>query len=251
VRGSSTDAYGHELWEYYTKSEGTEVIERDDGYIDPSQEAPRIYFSSFMNWPDVEKKAIRCVKGRVLDVGCGAGRVGIYLQRYKKLDVTGIDISPLAVRVSRLRGLRKVRVLAFEDINFPEGSFDSVVMYGNNFGLFGSWQKAKRLLKRLFVMTSKGAVIVCESVDPYKTSNRDHLEYQARNRRNGRMSGQVKIRARYRRFVGRWFDYLLVSPREMKEVADGTGWVLSRTIESAGSPLYVGILRKPDSVSTG
>jgi len=78
------------------------------------------------------------VKGRVLDVGCGAGRVGIYLQRYRNLDVTGIDISPLAVRVSRLRGLRKVRLLALEDIDFPRGSFDSVVMFGNNFGLFGS-----------------------------------------------------------------------------------------------------------------
>jgi len=98
-------------------------------------------------------------------------------------------------------------------------------------------------------MTSPDAGIVCESVDPYKTSNRDHLEYQARNRKKGRMSGQVRIRVRYRSFVGRWFDYLLVSPVEMKEIADGTGWKLSRTVESTGSPLYVGILRRSDSPS--
>jgi SAM-dependent methyltransferase len=232
------------LWDYYKKGEGTEVIERDDGYIDPSETAPRVYFAPFDEWPAVEKEGIGYARGRVLDVGCGAGRVGIYLQRHKKLDVTGIDISPLAIKVSRLRGLRKARLLAFEDIDFEKESFDSVVMFGNNFGLFGSTREAKRLLRRLFAMTSADAVIICDSIDPYRTSNPDHLNYQERNRRKGRMSGQVRIRARYRSFIGRWFDYLLVSPREMRKIVGDTGWEVNRIIRSEEGPLYVGVLRK-------
>jgi hypothetical protein len=146
--------------------------------------------------------------------------------------------------VSRLRGLRKARVLAFEDIDFAKGYFDSVVMFGNNFGLFGSMSKAKRLLKRLFVMTSADAVIICESLDPHRTDNPHHLRYQEENRRKGRMPGQVRLRARYLGYVGRWFDYLLVSPQEMRDVVSGTGWELSRVIKTSGSPLYIGILRK-------
>ncbi|MDG6899019.1 MAG: hypothetical protein JRM88_00445 [Nitrososphaerota archaeon] len=46
--------------------------------------------------------------------------------------------------------------MAFKGIDFKSGSFDMVVMYGNNFGLFSSGVWAKQLLKRLFVMTSLG-----------------------------------------------------------------------------------------------
>jgi len=68
-----------------------------------------MYFSTFEEWWLIEKKAMEFVKGKVLDIGCGAGRHSIYLQE-KGFDVTGIDISPLAVKVCRLRGLKKTEV---------------------------------------------------------------------------------------------------------------------------------------------
>jgi SAM-dependent methyltransferase len=82
----------------------------------------------------IEKAAIKFAKGRVLDVGCGAGRVAIYLQNEKKLDVLGIDNSPLAIKVSKLRGLKKAKLLDFRKINFPSTLFDTIVMFGNNGG---------------------------------------------------------------------------------------------------------------------
>lgn len=241
---SDSDAYGHEVWDYFTKRQGYEVIERDDGLVDPSEVAPGVYFAPLKDWPEAEKKGMAFVKGKVLDVGCGAGRVGVYLQKHLGLEVTGIDTSPLALRVARARGLRKTRLLAFEDIDFPPGSFDSVVMYGNNFGLFGSRARARSLLKRLHRMTTAEAAIVCSSVDPYRTDDPDHIRYQKRNRAKGRMSGQVRIRARYRTHVGRWFEYLLVSPKEMKEIVVGTGWHVDRVIMPRSGPLYVGVVRK-------
>ena len=66
--------------------------------------------------------------GRVLDVGCGAGRVALYLQNERRLEVLGIDSSPLALRVAKARGARKTRLVAFKDVGFGPGSFDTVVM---------------------------------------------------------------------------------------------------------------------------
>ena len=238
------DAYGHELWDYYRFGTGGEVIERDDGFIDPSEVAPALYFAPFKEWPGAERRAISAAKGRVLDVGCGAGRASIYLQDQKGMDVLGIDISPLAVKVSKLRGLRKARILDFARINFPPDSFDTVVMFGNNFGLFGSREQAGRLLKRLHRMASADAVLICESADVYATTKPEHLRYHERNRARGRMAGQIRLRARYRSHVGRWFDYLLVSPDEMRELAKLGGWKVSRIIRSRRGPLYVGILTK-------
>ncbi|MDG6989437.1 MAG: class I SAM-dependent methyltransferase [Nitrososphaerota archaeon] len=244
MRAGDSDAYGHEVWDYFVGRLGNEVIERDDGLVDPSAEAPAMYFAPLKDWPAVERKGVAFMKGRVLDVGCGAGRVGIYLQRRQGFDVTGIDTSPLALKVARARGLRKARLLAFGDIGFPPRSFDSVVMYGNNFGLFGSRARARRLLKRLHRMTTAEATIVCSSVDPYKSDDPVHIKYQEQNRAKGRMSGQVRIRARYRTYVGKWFDYLLVSPKEMRELSEGTGWRVDRLFVSKGGPLYVAVMRK-------
>lgn len=238
-----SDAFGSEIWDFYRSGKGTEVVERDDGLIEPSSVGPGAYFEPYEKWPSVERRAILLARGRVLDVGCGAGRVGIYLQG-RGHDVVGIDNSPLAVRVSRLRGLREVKLMPFERVGPSLGSFDTVVMFGNNFGLLGSRARAKRLLKRLYAMTSKRGVILGDSVNPYDTENPDHLAYHRRNRARGRMAGQVRIRIRYRTSVGRWFDYLLVSPEELAGLAEGTGWRLARVIRSDESPLYAGVLRK-------
>ncbi len=238
-----SDAYGREIWDYSRGRKTCEIIERDDGFIDISS-GPKAYFAPFRYWPGIERKAIQYAKGRVLDVGCGAGRVGIYLQNKRRLDVLGIDNSPLAIKVSRKRGLRNTRLLAFEKINFKPSSFDSIVMFGNNFGLFGSKRRAKQLLKKLFVMSSLDAVLICESLDPYKTTDPDHLSYQAQNRARGRMSGQIRIRVRYLTLVGRWFDYLLVSQKEMKEIVRGTGWKIDRFIEERKRPLYIALISK-------
>lgn len=240
-----TDAYGHEVWDYFVKSKfaAHETIERSDGYIDPSEVAPEVYFAPFNKWLDVERKAIKFARGKVLDVGCGPGRVALYLQNKKKLDVLGIDNSPLAIRAARKRGLKKARLVSFQDIDFRAGTFDAVIFFGNNFGLFASKSRARRPLKKLFAMSTPRATLLCESLDPYDTHNPDHLSYQRANRARGRMSGQVKIRTRYKSYIGKWFDYLLVSPREMNEIVKGTGWKVDHFIRSK-HPIYIGIIRK-------
>lgn len=109
----------------------------------------------------------------------------------------GIDISPLAIKVCKLRGLKKTRVKPIEDVDFKQGSFDTVIMMGNNFGLFGDLKKTRRLLRRFYRMTSEDALIIASSRDPYATSNHAHLRYHKLNHERGRMSGQVRIRIRY------------------------------------------------------
>lgn len=147
------DAYGQEIWAYFKGNGGFEIVEMDDGYFDVSS-GPKLYFSEFEDWSDYEKKAMGFIKGRVLDIGCGAGRHSLYLQR-KGFDVLGIDNSPLAIKVCKLRGLKKTRVISIDEIDrFAPDSFDTILMLGNNFDLFGSLQKAKELLKKLYEITS-------------------------------------------------------------------------------------------------
>lgn len=235
------DAIGQEMWAHYSGERSLEIVERDDGYIDASP-GPINYFSTYEDWPSHQKKAMDLVRGRVLDVGCGAGRHSLYLQG-KGFDVLGIDISPLAIKVCKLRGLKKAEVMSIEEVKFKPDSFDTIIMMGNNFGLFGSFRKAQRLLKRFHKMTSKNALIIAETRDPYNTNNPDHLEYHEFNMKRGRMGGQVRIRVRFRRYTTKWFDYLFVSKEEMKNILRGIGWKVKRFIES-GDTNYIAVFEK-------
>ncbi len=235
------DAFGHEIYDYFTKKVGREIVERDDGYIDLSG-GPEAYFNEYRDWPSHEKKAIKHARGRILDIGSGAGRHSLYLQG-KGRDVLGIDNSPLAVEVCKLRGLRNAKVTSITQINSKMGVFDTILMMGNNFGLFGSFQGARRLLKRFSEITPVKGRIIAASSDVYPTENREHLDYHEYNRKRGRMGGQVRLRVRYRKYATPWFDYLMVSREEMENILDETDWKVNRFIESEG-PGYIAIIDK-------
>lgn len=240
------DGYGRAMWDYCHGRGGYEIAERDDGYVAPSG-GPVAYLAGYKNWPAHQKEAIKFARGKVLDVGCGAGRVPLYLQK-KGFDVTGIDVSPLAIKVCRLRGLKKTRVMSITQLSSKLGTFDTLVFYGNNFGLFGSFKRARWLLRRFYNMTTDRARIIAESNDPYQTDVPCHLAYHRLNRKRGRMSGQLRLRIRYQTCATPWFDYLLVSQDEMRTILAGTGWKVRRFIDSDGS-MYVAVIEKEDEKS--
>lgn len=236
------DVYGQEMWDYYKGKPVEEIVERSDGYVDVSM-GPKAYFADYKVWPTHYKKALKHMQGKVLDIGCGVGRPSLYLQK-KGFDVTGIDVSPLAIKVCRLRGLKKTKVMSIDEIgNFKKNTFDSIVMMGHNFGLFGNFKKAQKLLKTMHKITSPNALIIADSGDPYDTDNPDHYWYHRYNKKHGRMGGQIKIRIRYRKLVGPWFDYLFVSRKEIHRILEGTGWHIKNFVNSDGFS-YIAIIEK-------
>jgi SAM-dependent methyltransferase len=234
------DGYGQMLLAALDGKDTAEIVERDDGFIEAAA-GTRIYLAPFRRWRPLDRQAMRFVRGRVLDVGCGGGRVCLHLQG-RGQDVVGIDISPGAVEVCRRRGVRDVRLCSIDDVSESLGSFDTIVMLGNNFGLFASRAKSKRLLPRFHKLTTERGRIVAETRDVYRTDDPAHLAYQKRNRARGRMSGQIRIRVRYRDHATPWFDYLMVSREELEDLLDGTGWRLGRVLESEDT--YVAVIEK-------
>jgi SAM-dependent methyltransferase len=235
------DAFGMALYDYVQGNNDYEIIiERDDGLIDVEDKT--VYFQECKDWPHHYREAIRHVKGRVLDIGCGAGRHSLYLQDIG-FEVVGIDVSPLAVEACRLRGLKDAMVKSIHEADIELGRFDTILMLGNNFGLFGSYSGAKSLLKKFHDIIFDHARIIAETNDPYTTTNPLHLEYHERNRKRKRMSGQLRLRARYKKYATTWFDYLMVSKPEMEQIIEGTGWKISQFIDSESS-CYITIIDK-------
>lgn len=237
------DTFGRALLDWAGGGTDPEVIERDDGFWEFGA-GYELYQAPFRDWLAAERSATRFVRGRVIDVGCGSGRVSLYLQQ-RGFDVVGLDSSPLAVRAARRRGAQQVWRLSLDDLAPRIASFDTVVLFGNNFGVFGTPRRLRRVLTDWSARMGPGARILAGSTNPYcggaPALSRD---YYFRNRTLGRMPGQVRLRIRYRRQVGPWFDWLFVSRREMRALLRGTGWRPLRILGGTPSEPFVALLEK-------
>ena len=237
------DAYGHLISDYHNGRENVEVVEREDGFIDTSRLGPLNYFAEYEDWAEHQKCAMAYARGRVLDIGCGAGRHSIYLQK-RGHDVLGTDNSPLAIQTCQRRGLKNTVVTSITQLSRKIGTFDTILMMGHNFGLAGSYKRAKWLLRRFATMTTDTAKIIAETMDPYQTTEPRHLAYHQFNRERGRMSGQLRLRVRYKQYATPWFDYLFVSKEEMQDILNSTAWCVESYIDASNTPTYVAILSK-------
>lgn len=186
---------------------------------------------------------MRLVRGSVLDVGCGAGRALLHL-RERGLQVTGIDNSPGAIEVCRLRGLTDVRLLSIDRLDESVGLFDTVLMLGGGFGSLGTPDHARRTLSRLHRVTRTRARILAANRDPATSSDRDRESAAQANLRAGRISGQARIRIRYRHHATPYFDYFRCGPDEMAAIVEGTGWALARVLKVKEREPYVGVIEK-------
>jgi SAM-dependent methyltransferase len=238
------DAYGRIMLDYLNGLPADEIVERDDGHVATSG-GPASYFAAFADWPAHQRKAMEHVRGRALDIGCGAGRVCLHLEE-RGHDVVGIDVSPLAIETCKRRGVKDARVLPITQVGRRLGVFDTIVMLGNNFGLVGNMRRARWLLKRFRGVTRPGARIIAETIDPYGTTEPDHRAYLRANRRRGLLSGRLRLRIRYKCARTPWFEYLIVSRKEMEKIVRGTGWRVERYFDSKRAGVYAAVIGRED-----
>jgi SAM-dependent methyltransferase len=237
------DVFGHALLDWARGATSPEVLEREDGFTQVGA-GPDVYLSPFKGWPSAERQSVRYMRGRVLDMGCGAGRVALELQR-RGFDVVGLDSSPLASMAARLRGVRKVWSEPIEALDSKIDSFDSLVLFGNNFGIFETPARARRLLVRLAKATKPEARIFAESTSAYGGgAPAFDRSYYRRNKERGRSPGEVTLRYHYEQLVGPWFRWLYVSRSEMRSILVGTGWHLERVLGTHSNEPYVAVLAK-------
>ena len=232
--------FGQELLAYIKYGNIHEIIERDDGCIDLT--SPKSYFSEFTKWPKIEKIAINLIQGPVLDIGCGPGRVGKYLKT-KKIDVTNIDVSPIAIKICKNSGLKKSRVLSISDIEkLNYKNFNSIVLFGRNFGLLQTPKKAKLILSKIAKITNKDAIILGESRDPNTITNPAFIKYMKKNIKKNKMPGQLRLRLRYQTYKGNWFKFLYASKNDVLSLIDVTEWYVDRFI--GHDETFIAVIKK-------
>jgi SAM-dependent methyltransferase len=121
-------------------------------------------FRDFSGMPKIEQQALLLSKGKVLDVGCGAGSHSLYLQKEKNLEVTAIDISNNAIEACRLRGISDVIKIAILEFN-SDKKFDTILLLMNGTGIFGKLEHVSKYLQKLKSLLTENGQILIDSSD--------------------------------------------------------------------------------------
>jgi SAM-dependent methyltransferase len=248
------DVYGEMLRDAYAVATGVgprplaggrlprpviEIIERDDGLVNGVLAAH--YLDGPEHWQPYDHRAVERARGEVLDIGVGAGRIALELQD-RGTPVTGLDVSAGALRVSRARGVRRLVHGTVYEHAAGEHRYDTFLLLGNNLGLIEGPHRAADFLAALAALARPGAQIIAQGTDPFGTTDPVHTGYHERNRRRGRLGGQLRIRLRYRELATEWFDYLLCPPEELAPLIEGSAWRLV-DVDDADAPYYLATLR--------
>jgi SAM-dependent methyltransferase len=118
-------------------------------------------FRTFSEMPSLEQTALKLSKGRVLDIGCGAGSHSLHLIS-KGLNVKSIDISEGAIKACQLRGLKSAHVL---DVMNETATFDTLLLLMNGSGIFQSLAHTPLVLNHLKTLLNPEGQILIDSSD--------------------------------------------------------------------------------------
>ena len=217
----------------------------------------------------------KLAKGKVLDVPCGIGRVGIPLARLG-FDVTGVDLSPFLVNVANKKvaqfkpgtGQAKFRVGDMKELasSLPQSSFDVVLNVFTSIG-YGSEEDDLKFFREARLVTKKGGLLLISGLrnKDYVARNPSQNIYEesrevlvldtysfdsARSRERGNWRFYLKRGERdgeSLRFAGEFpIDIRVYSPHELLGRLEATGWRVEDTFDSfttkdphsPGSPVY-------------
>jgi len=157
------DLFGTAILDFQTNNTPEDLI--TETTISEEEEMSVAYlFRDFSGMPILEQKALLLAKGKVLDVGCGAGSHSLYLQNEKNLALTAIDISEKAVEACKLRGVSNVKVeniLHFE----TDEKFDTIILLMNGTGIFGKLENVSNYLQKLKSLLAENGHILIDSSD--------------------------------------------------------------------------------------
>lgn len=189
-------------------------------------------FRSIQEMPVLEQKALQLAKGRVLDIGAGAGCHALALQE-KGLAVKAIDISPLSCEAMKLRGVKDAECINLFDLHLSSGNhsgenqeqfesgFDTILLLMNGTGIAGKIEHLPALFQRLKALLNPGGQILIDSSDlKYIYENEDgSFDINL----NGAYYGEVDYQMIYKNVKGDRFDWLYVDFPLLKSIAETCG----------------------------
>ncbi len=210
------DLLGQALFEYHLQLK-KQKLWIHNRYGKKEEMPVSIYFRAEEDMPELELQALEECRGKILDIGAGAGSHSLILQQ-RHFDITAIDQSSGAIKVMEARGVQST---LHNDIFLYNGNkFDTLLMLMNGIGLAGTMAGLNKLLLHLKTLLSPGGQIIFDSSDIAYLYNGKTLPDQP-------YYGEVWYMYKYKKQFSEWFKWLYADKRIMRKAAKDVGFKIS------------------------
>ena len=180
------------------------------------------FFRALLQMPDLERLALDECRGRVLDLGAGAGCHSLELQS-RGFTVKAVDVSAGAVQVMTERGVQNVaRHDLFAARPAAELPYDTILLLMNGLGLAGTLTGLDKFLAHARTLLAPGGQILATSSD-VRYLYEDEEGALVFNL-NGPYYGEVEYSLSYKKQKGNSFPWLFVDAALLTDAAEGAGY---------------------------
>ncbi len=179
----------------------------------------RIFFRDRGSFSALEEAALDLCRGRVLDVGGGAGCHSLDLQA-RGFSVCAIDVAPEAVDVMRMRGVKQA--YCADIFAFQAEPFDTLLMLMNGIGIVGNLGRLRRFLREVPRLLQPGGQILLDSYDPGWPE--DGGDASTVPGHSGGYLGEMRFQLEYQGRRGPFYEWLFVDLPTLRRHAEAEGW---------------------------
>lgn len=213
------DLIGQAILDYQITQQPAVILTETD--ISEAEEMDVSYwFRSYKDMPELEQIALKQSKGKILDVGCGAGSHALYLQE-KGLDVTAIDLSPKAIEACQLRGVQNTQCINILDLK--DQQFDTLLLLMNGTGIFGRLIHITTYLTHLKKLLTDNGQILIDSSDLIYMFDEDEDGGKWIPMDNKDYYGELVFSVAYKGETEDAFPWLYLDYNTLQNAAHGSG----------------------------
>lgn len=221
---------GAALLDFHRGDTRAELVVASDLWEDESTPVESYYRPDGVDLPKLDCEALERCRGRVLDLGAGAGRHALELQAAGH-SVVAVDPLAEAVEIMRDRGVVDARR---GDLHSVAGEkFDTVLMLMHGLGIVGDLHGLGLLLEELPRYLSPGGRLVCDSADLAAALGEEAPEILAELLNRKHYFGEVEFRLSYGSVEGPPYPWIFVDPQALDIIAGAAGF--DTTIAARGN----------------
>lgn len=209
----------------YWKTGRAEKIRVFSPMFEEDEMPVEILFRKYEDMPAIERHAMDISRGKILDVGAGAGCHALVLQQ-RGMDVTAIDISPLSVEAMKGRGVQKVLE---QDFYTLEGQFDTILLLMNGLGIVGTMERFPLLFRQLESLLAPGGQVLCDSSDLCYIYEDEEGVIDLTDVEG--YYGELTYQLQYKDIIGKPFPWVYVDAETLREKAEENGFEMEVVIQ--------------------
>ena len=205
------DIFGKAIKAFYEENDETDIMVHSPDFDDDIIPV-KYFFREFDEMPSPEQAALKLCRGKILDVGCGAGSHALYIQEEMKLDCLAIDTSPGAIEIAKKRGVINAECKNFFDLKNEK--FDTILSLMNGSGIIGKLKNLKQFFEHSrYLLEDNGQILMDSSDLIYLFEEEDDLS----NRKE--YYGELSFHISYKNLNSEVFDWLYIDPELLKKEA--------------------------------